>query len=56
MIKRTISVTLDGKSKADYEAIVAKLESENPQSQGWVLIKEPLVNRVTATKTEEVSL
>lgn len=54
MIKVTRTITLDGQSKAEYDQIIHHLESTNSESQGWTLRKEPLINRVTAIKTEEL--
>lgn len=54
-MKITRTITIDGKTKAEYEQIVAHLETEAQRIDGWTLIKEPLVNRVTAVKTEEVN-
>lgn len=56
MIKVTRTVVLDGTSKSDYDKIVAHLEATAPAHQGWEIFKEPIVNKVTATKTEEVTL
>lgn len=53
-MKITRTITIDGKSKAEYQAIVEKMEAEQSKIQGWSLVKEPIVNRVTAIKTEEV--
>lgn len=54
MIKRKTTVTLDGTTKADYDCVCAILEAEAPESQGWHLHHEPLIHRVTATKTDVV--
>ncbi len=54
MIKITHTKTFDGTSKAEYDQAVSRLEIEAQKVDGWTLIKEPLVNRVTAIKTEEV--
>lgn len=53
-MKITRTITIDGKTKDEYEKIVAYLEVEAQRIQGWTLHKEPLVNRVTAVKSEEV--
>lgn len=53
-MKITRTITIDGKTKAEYEQIVAYLEAESQRVEGWTLHKEPLVNRVTAVKTETV--
>lgn len=55
MIKRKTTVTLDGTTKADYDRICQILEVEIPQHQGWELDHDPLLHRVTATKTDEVN-
>lgn len=54
MIKVTRTVVLDGASKTEYDKIVAHLEATVSEEQGWKLYKEPLINKVTATKTEEL--
>lgn len=53
-MKLTRTITIDGKTKEEYEQIVAHLETEAQRTQGWTLHKEPLLNRVTATKIEDV--
>lgn len=55
MIQKTTTVVLNGSSKAEYEAILVALAKENAEASGWMLIKEPVRNCVTATKTEEVN-
>lgn len=54
MIKISRTVILDGASKVEYDQIVAHLEATASEEQGWKLHKEPLINKVTATKTEEL--
>ena len=54
MIKVTHTKTFDGSNKAEYEQALNRLELEAQKVEGWQLIKEPLVNRVTAVKVEEV--
>lgn len=54
MIKVTRTVTLDGQNQDEYNKIIVHFEQTNPESQGWKLLKEPILNRVTAVKTEEV--
>lgn len=53
-MKLTRTITFDGDTKAEYEQIKAHLESLQSTVPGWTLIPEPVVNRMTATKTEEV--
>lgn len=53
-IRVTRTLTFDGSTKGQYDKIVAHLETLKESFPGWQLIKEPLVNRVTAVKTEEV--
>lgn len=53
-MKVTRTITIDGKTKAEYEQIVAHLEELQQHFLGWTLHKEPLMNRVTAVRTEEV--
>lgn len=54
MIKITRTITLDGKTAEDYKKIILHLSETNSEQQGWVIVKEPLVNRVTAVKKEEI--
>lgn len=54
MIKIRRTVVLDGSTKEDYDKIVAHLEETTPVNQGWDIHKEPLLNKVTATKYEEI--
>lgn len=53
-MKITRTITIDGKTNAEYEQIKAHLESLHDNHPEWNLIPEPLVNRMTAVKTEEV--
>lgn len=53
-MKITVTVVIDGKTNAEYEQIKARLEAEKAESPGWTLHPEPLANRMTAVKTEEV--
>lgn len=55
MIKITRTITLDGQNKSEYDSIVQHLTDTNSEAQGWKLVKEPLINRVTAVKQEEIS-
>lgn len=54
MIRITRTVRLDGHDREEYDQIIAHLEQTGSEQQGWTLHKEPLLHRVTATKTEEV--
>lgn len=54
MIKVTHTVSIDGANKEDYENIKHHLEELKTVFPGWTLVPEPLVNRMTAVKTEEV--
>lgn len=49
------TIIIDGKSRDEYEQIKAHLEALQANFPGWTLIPEPLMNRMTATKTEEVA-
>lgn len=53
-MKITRTITIDGRTNEEYQQIVAYLETEQAKVEGWVLHKEPLVNRVTAVKIENV--
>lgn len=54
MIKRKTIIILDGTNKSDYDRICKILDYEIPKHQGWEILREPLLNRVTASKTDEV--
>lgn len=54
MIKILRTITLDGQNPTEYNAILKHLTDTNSELQGWKLHKEPLINRVTATKLEEL--
>lgn len=56
MITRTSTITLDGQTKAEFEAIKAKLTEERMEQQGWKIVADPVLNRVTAIKTEQVTI
>jgi hypothetical protein len=53
-MKITRTITIDGKTKEEYEQIKTHLESLTQSFPGWNLHYEPLVNRITAIKVEEV--
>lgn len=53
-MKITRTITIDGKSNAEYEKIKTHLEGLQQHFPGWQLIPEPLVNRMTAVKVEDV--
>lgn len=54
-MKITRTITFDGKNNEDYHSILSKLQDENAEGNGWHLTKDPLLNRVTAHKVEEVT-
>ena len=54
MIKRKTIIILDGTNKSDYERICQILAAEIPHTSEWQLHHEPLLNRVTASKIDEV--
>lgn len=51
----TRTITIDGDTNQEYADIKTHLEALHDQHPEWVLIPEPLVNRVTAVKVEEVA-
>jgi len=53
-MKITRTVTIDGKDKAEYEQIKAHLEELQAKFPGWTISYDPLLNRATAIKTEDV--
>jgi len=55
MIKITRTITLNGDTDKDYNQIVEHLINTKAEESGWSLIKEPLVNKVTAVKKEEIN-
>lgn len=50
----TKTITIDGKTREEYESILSHLEAEAQKTPGWTLHKDPLANRVTAVKSESV--
>lgn len=46
---------VDGHDNQEYQEIITHLEQTNSESFGWTLTKDPLLNRVTAHKVEEVT-
>lgn len=56
IIERTTTIVLNGKTKAEYEAIRARLAADKAEENGWKLILEPVRNCVTAIKTEQVTI
>ena len=52
-MKVTRTVTIDGSNRAEFDQIKAHLEALQAQFPGWTLIPEPLVNRMTATRSDE---
>jgi hypothetical protein len=56
IVQKITNVVLNGKNKDEYDAIRAKLLSENAEGVGWKLTLAPLINRVTAVKTEQVEV
>lgn len=55
MIKITRTITLNGDTDKDYNQIVEHLINTKAEESGWSLVKEPLVNKVTAVKKEEIN-
>jgi hypothetical protein len=55
MIKITRTITLNGDTKEDYNQIIDHLINTKAEETGWTLIKEPLTNKVTAVKKEEIN-
>lgn len=53
-MKITRTITIDGKTPAEYQQIKEHLEALHQQFPEWNLIPEPVVNRMTAVKVEEV--
>lgn len=56
MIKVVKTITLDGQSQQEYDKIIQHLLDTQAEQQGWTLHKEPLINKVTAVKQEEINL
>lgn len=53
-MKITRTITIDGDTPQEYVQIAAHMDSLADQFPQWSLVKEPLLNRITAVKTEEV--
>lgn len=54
MITVKSTFQLDGQNNADYQKIIAYFESHGHEQAGYTLVKEPILNRVTAYKTDMV--
>lgn len=54
MIAIKSTFQLDGQTSKDYEEIVRYFEAHGHEQHGYTLVKEPLLHRVTAIKTEQV--
>jgi hypothetical protein len=53
-MKVTRTITIDGDTNQEYVTIVAHMETLHTEHPEWELIKDPLANRVTAVKVEDV--
>lgn len=53
-MKITRTITIDGSNSAEFEAIKAKLEALKAANPGWTISYDPLLNRATAIKVEDV--
>ena len=54
-MKVTRTITVDGKTDAEYADIKAHLESLKEQFPGWVITYDPLLKRATAVRSDEVT-
>lgn len=50
----TRTITIDGDTPEQYAQIVAHMDNLHTEHPEWELVKNPLANRVTAVKTEDV--
>ena len=53
-MKVTRTITIDGDNAKEYEKVKALLEAEAAKTPGWQIIYNPLANRATATRTDDV--
>jgi hypothetical protein len=53
-MKVTRTITIDGDNPTEFEQIKAHLESLREKFPGWEIIYNPLVNRATAVRTDDV--
>lgn len=53
-MKLTRTVTIDGKTAEEYEAIKAHLEALKAQFHDWTITYDPLLKRAVATQSVEV--
>lgn len=53
-MKITRTITIDGRTPAEFEQIKEHLEELRLHHPEWVLVQEPLVNRMTAVATVHV--
>lgn len=56
MIEVTKTFSAKCKTLAEYKKIEAKIESEATQMEGWQIVKEPLILKISASKTDEVEV
>jgi hypothetical protein len=54
MIEIKTTFQLDGQTAKDYKEITNYFETHGHEQHGYTLVKEPLLHRVTAVKTEQV--
>jgi hypothetical protein len=53
-MKITRTITIDGDTNQEYVAIATHMDNLQATYPEWQLVKEPLLNRVTAVKVEDV--
>lgn len=54
MITITTTLTLDGQTPAEYQKIVEYFNTYGHEQAGYTLIKEPLINKITAVRVDKV--
>lgn len=54
-MKITRTITIDGQTQAEFEAIKAHLEDLKAHYPGWTITYDPLLKRATAVRSDEVA-
>lgn len=54
-MKVTRTITIDGKTEAEHQAIKAHLEALQTQHPGWTITHNPLTKRSTAFRSDDVT-
>jgi antibiotic biosynthesis monooxygenase (ABM) superfamily enzyme len=54
-MKVTKTITIDGSTDAEFQAIKAHLEALRAQFPGWVITYDPILKRATAVRSDDVT-